>query len=567
MSLALALAAGITLDRIVDVDLLAVWAVLAVILPAMLFGLYRGPGRLSAVCVLILCGLAGVLSHHQMWWSVPSDDIGRRLVSQPVLMKIQGHVAERPMRLKARNNAHQGAIPQSDVMRFSLDCDSLAGPEHTVAVSGRLRVDVSTGQLDLARGDSVTVLGSVSGLPASRNPGEYNIANAFRTRELRGVMRVNCPELITVASTAVNPVTVLTDWLRARCESALDRSLSEQSLPIAAALLLGDRSMISSEIRSPFMESGTMHLLAVSGLHVGILTAFLFACCRVSGFSDRGSVILVLTLLAVYLGVADVRPPVLRAAVLASFWGIGRLLRRPPLSANSLAGAAIVVLTLNPSDLFNVGAQLSFLAVASILWAMTVRRELNSFTAAVTAPGVRSAEVLLPGWQQRLLPVWRWLWVAWRTTGMIWLLTTPLVASAFNIISPVGLAVNVLLIPLTGAALCVGLVSLGLGVVHPWLGLPLGTVFDMLLRGLLWSVDVSSRIPLGHFHVPAPSMWWLTGLYFLLAVAMLSVVLRRGRRCCWAGVLLWGLFGLSVVVQPAGRTGLRCTFLSVGHGL
>ena len=264
VSLALALATGITLDRVVCVDLVAVCLAVAVFLPVMLLGLRAGPGRLSAACVLILCGLAGVLSHHQMWWSVPSDDIGWRLQPQPVLMKIQGYVAERPTRLAAGKDAHPGAIPRSDVVQFSLDCDALVTPDHTVGVSGRLRVDVATEPFGLSRGDSVTVLGEVSGPPSSKNPGEFDRAAVFRARGIRGVMRVNRRELITVTRTATNPVPVFTDWLRTRCEAALDRSLSEQSRPIAAALLLGDRSMISHDVRSPFIESGTMHLLAIS---------------------------------------------------------------------------------------------------------------------------------------------------------------------------------------------------------------------------------------------------------------------------------------------------------------
>jgi len=532
---------------------LAVIVCLVVLVPAWL----AKPGRLSAACVLILSGLAGGLSHHQMWWSVPADDISWWLQPQPALMKIRGHVAERPKRLAARREAHPGVIPRSDQVRFSLDCDSLEVPDHTVRVSGRLRVDVTAQDLDLSQGDAVTVLGEVVESPASRNPGEFDIASAFKARGIRGVMRVGRPELITVSGTSVNPVTGFTDWLRSRCEVALDHSLSERSRSIAAALLLGDRSLISHDVRLSFMESGTMHLLAVSGLHIGILTAFLFACCRFVGFSDRGAVILVLILLAVYLGVAEVRPPVLRACVLAGFWGTGRLLRRTPLSANSLAGAAIVVLTLNPSDLFNVGAQLSFLAVAILLHAIAGRGKREPV----------AGDALRPLWQQRLLPAFRWLWEAYRTTGLIWLLTMPLVASAFNIVSPAGLVVNVLLIPLTGVALCAGLISLGLGVVHPWLGVLPGAVSDAVLCGLLQAVEVSAQIPLGHFHVPPPPVWWLIGLYALVAVAMLSVAWRRARRLRWSGVLLWILFGVSLAVQPAVRTGLRCTFLSVGHGL
>lgn len=562
--LALAMSAGIVVDRFLNPGFQTMVVVAVTGVAGFAVGLRSSRLRLSAASVLLLCGIAGGLHHHLSWWSVPQDDISHCLHSRSTLMKVQGRIADRPMILKPREEVRHTAIPQSDVTWFTLNCEQIVTPDGRLDVSGRIRA-ITTGRLTgVGQGDQVTVLGEASGLPAQQNPGEFDAGDSLKRQQLRGIIRIRRHELVEINSKSGNLFTAAAAWLRSRCESALERCLSGTSRSIASALLIGDRSMISQDVRASFVESGTMHLLAVSGLHIGILTGFVFACCRLFGRSDRQSVLFVLALLAVYLAVADLRPPVIRACVLVSIWSLGKLLRRPSFSVNSLAGAAIVVLALNPTDLFDVGAQLSFLAVAAILWLAALRQPLE--TGAETGQQ-QSTDVLLPGWRQSLLPLQRWLATAYLTTGTIWLLTMPLVAAAFNVVPVVGLVVNVLLIPLVGVALCLGFVSLVLGVVHPVLAMPAGLVFDGLLRLLLDAVEVAAGLEYGHFYTAAPPVWWLLGIYTLAAMAMLWMVWRRGSAWVWTGAGVWILFGISLATQPTQQTGLRCTVLSVGHGL
>lgn len=560
---ALAVSIGIVTDRFLQIVPSFYIALSIGSCFALLSGFRIHSRHVTALSALVLCGAAGALHHHLIWWSIPDDDISRHLQTRPMLMKIHGRVVDRPAILLPIES-RRSAIPQTDVTWLTVACEQIVTPDRRVDVSGRIRVSVAGRLVHVRQGDQITVLGEAAGLPTQQNPGESSIADSLRRQHLRGIIRVKRPELIQVHSNSTNPFTAAASWLRSRCEAALKNCLTGTSLSIASALLIGDRSMISRDVRASFVESGTMHLLAISGLHIGILTGFIFACCRLCGWSDRQSVGFVLALLSVYLAVADLRPPVIRACVLVSIWSIGKLLRRPSFSANSLAGAAIVVLALNPADLFDVGAQLSFLAVAAILWLIAVRNTTGSPDIAAESDG---AEILLPKWRQLLRPIWRWLAAAYLTTGTIWLLTMPLVAAAFNVVPVVGLLVNVLLIPLVGAALCVGFVSLVLGVLHPILAVPTGYLFDVLLNVLLSTVRTASSFEYGHFYVPSPPQWWLLGIYALIATAMLWMVWRRGSPWIWTAAVLWTLFGLSIAMQPEKQSGLRCTFLSVGHGL
>ena len=114
-----------------------------------------------------------------------------------------------------------------------------------------------------------------------------------------------------------------------------------------------------------FVATGTVHLLVVSGLHVGILATGLFFALRM-GFLRRGTALtLVAALVVAYAMIVGARPPVIRAAVLVVLLCMAAATGRRPLGFNSLAAAALVVLAMNPADLFRTGTQLSFLAMAT----------------------------------------------------------------------------------------------------------------------------------------------------------------------------------------------------------
>ena len=116
------------------------------------------------------------------------------------------------------------------------------------------------------------------------------------------------------------------------------------------------------------MATGTIHLLVIAGLHLGILAGALFWLLRRTSLPRGWVAGLVAAATVFYMLLVDAGPPVVRATVLvlvacaAVYWG------RRPLSFNSLAAAALVVLVINPSHLFHVGAQLSFLSVAGLMW-------------------------------------------------------------------------------------------------------------------------------------------------------------------------------------------------------
>jgi len=149
----------------------------------------------------------------------------------------------------------------------------------------------------------------------------------------------------------------------------------------------------------------------------------------------------------------------------------------------------------------------------------------------------------------------------------IWLATTPLVAWRFQLVSPVGLVLNIVLGPLIVVLMWAGYSFLMVGMIVPVAAAPLGLLFDGCLWCLIRSVEWASSFPLGHFAVASPPDWWMVGYYFGVGLLLLWGHAALVRKLALRGVLAWTVIGLIAGLMPAQREGLTCRFLAVGHGL
>ncbi len=292
------------------------------------------------------------------------------------------------------------------------------------------------------------------------------------------------------------------------------------------------------------------------------LAGLVWLLCRLLSLSPRKSTLLTF---AAVLGLAVIsggRPPIVRATVFLGIAFLGKLAARHSQPLNVLALAALVILAWNPSDLFDVGTQLSFLAVMGIL--VSARWIAPFFHPDVLAPDESQLE---NRFQKVFQAVGNFLW---RYLGLmlgIWLFTSPLIAARFHLISPIGMLLNCFLVPLVVLVLWSGYLLLFVGGLLPMaaviFAVPLSAGLTFLLKAVQWGAGLR----LGHVYVAGPPDWWLAGYY--LCLACLCVFRPRISRPNFAGAILllsWTAVGLGIAALPHSPRGLRCTFLSVGHG-
>lgn len=582
LAICLALAAGILADAHVPLDFGVWWCSAAAAAVAWLIARALRRDQLGAACLCVAALGLGAARHHLYCRVRPPDSLLRYLRDTPQPVQLSGSVRTLPqVRRRATPTHWHGAYE----LRFGLECTALETDMRSCPARGTVQVVVSMdasvetrlgrGELLWEPGTPVSIYGKLHRPRGRSNPGGFDYEEDLRSRGIDAVLYVSDEAYLSLglepdAVSAASPETIgLAAWLgttsgqclrsvRAATARALRSELSGPSRAVATALLLGDRTQLDSELSDAFVASGTMHLLSISGLHVGLFAVLLATLCRVAQCSLWTTSLVVAGGVLAYAGLADVRPPIIRAVTLVLVWCAGMPWFRSPCPLNTLALAAIVILFRNPTDLFDPGAQLSFLALLGILSRDALFR-YGPDIGQVHARELREQS----RWHDGLHSLWGHLQQQLTVMVSIWLWTMPLQAAVFHVVSPIGILCNLILIPLLTPILGCGFLFIVCAAGPEPLLNTAGWMFDHSLRGLLSLVWLAARVPGGHFSLPTPATWWLVGHYVVMFV-MVRNACRRSLR--WIVILAWFVVGLGAGLWPQTDEVLRCTALDVGHG-
>ncbi len=359
-----------------------------------------------------------------------------------------------------------------------------------------------------------------------------------------------------------NPVVAWCMERRRVCREILGRGLEDfpDQRGVVQSLMMGYREDLPRALRKDFAATGTVHIFAISGSHVAMVTVLIAGLLRTLGVPVTRWFPILAPLLALYTITTGAATSAIRSCVMAVLILAASFLRRRPDSVSALAAAAVAILAVAPAQLGDLGFLLSFTAVAGLL---AIPPVLN----AGVQDWLRRDAWQLPGeeipWHRRLrtaaLRAAQYVGV---TVGA-WIATTPLTAYFFNLFSPVALPMNLLVIPAAFVILLAGCLSL--------LCAPLGAgqltlVFNQAACAvaslLTWCIDRAAAAPGGHWFVPTPPGVGILAVYGILLAA--SVMARRLR-----GALPAGLFLLAGLVAAWGfhdAHSCRVAVLDVGEG-
>ena len=217
---------------------------------------------------------------------------------------------------------------------------------------------------NLNSGNKIYLTGSYQKGRERRNPGEFNYDKYLKSNGITGLFIAYQTDSINILSNQNNIFKTLLHSVRKEIDKTIHDLHTPQTAGLLRGLILADRSEIDYETKNEFINSGVVHILAVSGLHVGyVLIIFIFIFGRF-GIYLR-SILTILGLLA-FMFLTGVPPSVFRATLMAVVIIKSFLSNRSTNIINSISIAAFVILIINPNEIYNPGFQLSFSAVLAI---------------------------------------------------------------------------------------------------------------------------------------------------------------------------------------------------------
>jgi competence protein ComEC len=565
---AVAFALGIVADRFGSVLLVSRtasdWWAAAGIATALAIILCHGHYlRTSLVALLFACLFLGGSWHDLRWNYCAKNDLARyaAVTTEPVCLKA---IAMTPSSWRpAAETTPLRAIPAEPRSEVEIQVTRLRNGTRWQQASGTVRLRVNGVLPDITPGDQLLVFARLSELRPVMNPGQFDFSLADRAAGHHCELFTQSPACVSVLEPASS--LSLETWLAAAgrlCQRQLTRYVGFDQQSMAQALTLGVQGELNDETMDAFMNTGTIHLVVVSGMHVGLIAVLVGLVASFLPVSQSTRLVLIICCVLAYAAIVGPQPSVVRSTIFVVFSLLAIARFRHLNVVNSLAAAALLVMVINPAELLRTGTQLSFLGVAAVvasiawLWPHDNNNPLERMIASYQT----WSETIWNGFKQQV-------WLVFVASIAAWVVVTPLLLYNFNIISPSSVVLTPLAWLPMSLALVAGLLICTVGFVFAPIAWLLGKVCGICLLLSERIIELGSRVPGSYAYFAGPALWWLIVFYAALACFALLPSWRPNLKNQAILAMLWIAFGLAVSIwNHRSSDQLQCTFLSVGHG-
>lgn len=509
---------------------IGLWVMLNPFLPP----LFRQIGLLAAVIFL------GGGLHQLFFTTLPADHI-KNLLSKEVVRigTLEGTVIEIP------EEAEQGVY-------LTVRTEKWWEKGIETRVFGKVRLRIFQENIFPQPGDRIRVTGRLSFPSTASNPGEFDyreylarqkifaVLYPFTVKEGKITNGEDEPTNIKIVGQAkINPLTVATAKVRRRLGEVIERTLPPVAASLLSGILIGERRKLPETVEEMFQDTGVIHIVAISGLQVGLIALSGFLILRFFRIPKKVTSGVNMGLVIFYAWMVGRQPSVVRSAVMSVAVLSSSLLDRDPEPFSVLMLAGFLIMLVNPGALFEAGFQLSFAATAGLIY---------------LSPRLKEFLPSFPHWLQNLMG----------TTFGAQLAVLPLTARHFGRISLVSPVANLLIVPLASFITVVGFVAGLAGMIY----FPMAKLFN----AANWLAITALLKTVGFFSQPGWSSYWMKPLggggvilYYLAIFLILKKPFRKPllNKISCAGALLLILI---IFCCPFPKDFLECTFLSVGQG-
>ena len=403
-------------------------------------------------------------------------------------------------------------------LRFALDITSLYGRP----ASGGLMVYAAPG--NYSYGDTVELFADLEPPPGAAVPGALDWADYLARRGIAAQARAL---EVSVVRRAPAPL-LLARRFRGRALASFGAALPKEEAAVLGGVVIGEKRGVPPALKTAFQDSGAMHLLVASGSNVGFVVAVVYFLCARLGLGRRAAGLAALGLSGFYVLASGLDAPLVRAYLMFAAGLLAFLLRRESGAFQALCAAALLILLLEPRALFDAGFQMSFLAA----YGLSVGMALWGKYLEARGPA---------GWALGLLAV----------SFFAQLCLYPVLAYYFHRLSAASLVSNMVLVPASGVAMCLGF---ALALTGGFLFRAAAWAAGLFMKFFLGAVRFFAALPFAALSVQQPSPLFIAG-FLLFALALLHAPLLGfcRKRLYLAGGLGLGLASLGRFAAPGAE--------------
>ena len=325
-------------------------------------------------------------------------------------------------------------------------------------------------------------------------------------------------------------------------QDILARGLPEQdeSLRLQWAMLLGWQTALTPEVSEPFMHSGTMHIFAISGLHIALIAGIFVVLLRALAVPRTACGLIVIPVIWFYTAATGWQASAIRSTIMMSVILSAWMLKRPVDLLNSLATAACIILVWQPEQLFQASFQLSFFVVLSIA---LLSPPIDRLKQKVFALDPLLPRELRPAWQRMGIRIGTVIWRCFATSLAAFIGSMPLIAYYFHLFTPGSLLANLVVVPVSSLALMSGLGAILTGDLVPFLTEWFNHSGWFFMRSMTWLSEIVAGLPAAWWYVRAPGPL-LFLLYYGLLIATCAGWFARA-------VSRWATLSVAIVLASA----------------
>jgi competence protein ComEC len=496
-----------------------------------------------------------------------ADDIRNLVGDERTLATVKGRILTRPHRQR-QDWCFAEFVFTDPPSAFYLRLQQIKTDHGWSDSDGIIRVQVNEPTPNLRLGDLIQIYCWLHRFEAPTNPGQFDLAGHLGRRNI--YLGASVPSRAAITKFSETPPSTL-DRLRNKLSEAAsqallgDRDTESPNHGLLEALLLGNRENIDRQTYEAFRKTGLLHLISLSGLHLGIFVGLLWWLCKTAGLLKPGRALVCIVATAIFLMVVPPRAPTVRAAVIVWAFCAAILLRRHTNPLNTLCLAAIILLLTRPTQLFEVGWQLSFSCVAGIL---ALTEHVEGFIRDRTSRWFRQEKIPAKSFTRIIESIGAWIMRLFSMGVAAWIGGAGILLYHFYTITPLTSLWTVLVFPLVAFLLTVGVFRIVLFFLLPTLSHLLGHLANAGAGLLIWIVKILAIPNVNCILIGHVALWVIVLYYGLVLVARFGrtrhASLKRAM-CVALSLTLIGYIGV-LKWQRTHRDYLSMTCLDVGHG-